>query len=142
MNKYSKGWGLSTLLLMIGVIIIALLTATFFSIRMNSLIGRNNNSSETKLQKVVNETYYIGKTNDMTLAADEYISDYNIDLSYGIIRISLSTLVANDYISSVKDSIDNSTCNGYSEAYINQDGIKQINSYLKCENYTSPNYRE
>ena len=142
MKKYSNGWGLSTMLLMVGVILIALLTATFFTIRMNALLGKNNNESETKLQKAVNETYYIGKMNELTLATSRYIDDYNIDLTNGIIRINLSTLINEEYMTSIKDTITNSRCNGYSEAYINQSGIKQVNSYIKCDSYTTPNYRE
>ena len=142
MNKSSNGWGLPTLLLMICVIIIALLTSTLVVIRFNSMLGRDNNESEGKVQKVVNETYYIGKMNELTLATNKYIDDYNVNLNDGVVRIDLYTLINSDYINPIKDSITNSRCKGYSEAFLNRDGIKQINSYLKCDSYTTPDYRD
>ena len=142
MNKYSKGWALSTMLLMVSVIVIALLTSTFFTIRMNSLLGKNNNSSETKLQKAVNETYYINKMNEMTRISERYINDFNIDLTYGVVRINLSSLIELEYISPIYDSVSNNKCNGYIEAYLNETHVRQINSFLKCDNYTTPNYRD
>lgn len=142
MNKSSHGWGLPTLLLMICIIFIALLTSTLFVIRFNSMLGRTNNESEEKVQKVVNETYYIGKMNELTLATNKYIDDFNISLNDGVVRIDLYTLVNSDYIDTIKDSVTKSRCKGYSEAFLNRDGIKQINSYLKCDSYTTPDYRD
>ena len=142
MTKTSNGWGLSTLLLMIGVILIALLTATFFTIRINNLLGKQNNESEAKLQRAVNETYYIGKMNELTLAANKYIDDYKLDLTYGEIKIDLNELVKTKYLSTIKDSVTGSKCEGYVEAFINNNGIKQVNSYIKCDSYTTPNYRD
>ena len=142
MTRNTNGWGLSTLLLMIGVIIIALLTATFFTIRINSLLGKNNNSSEEKVQKVVNETYYIGKMNELKLAASKYIDDYDLDLTFGVIKIDLNELVKMNYLSTVKDSVTNAKCEGYAEGFINTSGNKQVNSYIKCDSYTTPNYRD
>ena len=141
MNKSSNGWGLPTLLLMICIIVIALLTSTLFVIRFNSMLGRDNNESEEKVQKVVNETYYIGKMNELTLATNKYIDDFNVNLNDGVVRIDLYTLINSDYINPIKDSITNSRCKGYSEAFLNGDGIKQINSFLKCDSYTTPDYR-
>lgn len=142
MNKSSHGWGLPTLLLMICIIIIALLTSTLFVIRFNSMLGRTNNESEEKVQKVVNEIYYIGKMNELTLATNKYIDDFNINLNDGIVRIDLYTLVNSDYIDTIKDSVTKARCKGYSEAFLNRDGIKQINSYIKCDSYTTPDYRD
>lgn len=142
MKKSSNGWGLPTLILMICVIIIALLTSTLFVIRFNSMLGRTNNDSENKVQKAVNETYYIAKMNELTLATNRYIDDFNVDISSGVVRIDLSTLVSGDYINSIRDSVTNSRCKGYSEAFLNQDGIKQINSFIKCDSYTTPDYRD
>ena len=142
MNKSSHGWGLPTLLLMISILLIALLTSTLFVIRFNSMLGRTNNESEEKVQKVVNETYYIGKMNELTLATNKYIDDFNINLNDGVVRIDLYTLVNSDYIDTIKDSVTKSRCKGYSEAFLNRDGIKQINSYLKCDSYTTPDYRD
>ena len=142
MTGRSNGWGLSTLLLMMCVIIIALLTATLFSMRMNALLGKNNNESEVKVEKAVNETYYITKMNELTLAANRYLDKYNFDLSEGTIRIYIGTLIAEKYITPIKDVKTNTECSAYAEAYLNPDKIRQIDSYIKCDSYTTPNYRE
>ena len=138
----NKGWGLTTMLLMVAVIFIALLTATFFSIRLNAMLGKQNNESEEKLQTAVNETYYIGKMNEMNIAVNNYVNDNGVILSKDKLRINLTTLVNSNYINEIYDSLSNNVCSGYSYVYLNNDNIKQINSYLKCDNYTSIGYGE
>ena len=138
----NKGWGLTTMLLMVAVIFIALLTATFFSIRLNAMLGKQNNESEEKVQKAVNETYYIGKLNEMTIAVNNYVNDNGVILSKDKLRINLTTLVNSNYINEIYDSLSNNVCSGYSYVYLNNDNIKQVNSYLKCDNYTSIGYGE
>ena len=136
----NKGWGLNTMLLMVCVIIIALLTATFFAIRMNSMLGISNNESEEKLQNTVNEVYYANKISDIKSATDRYINDMGISLSASPLRIDLSTLISYSYIEAIKDSKTNNRCSAYSIAYINNYGNRVINSYIKCDNYVSKGY--
>lgn len=142
MKRRSNGWGLNTLILMICVIIIALLTSTLFTIRLNALLGKNNNESETKVEKAVNETYYITKMNEMTLAVNRYLDTYNFDLSKGTIRINITTLISENYLNTIIDPKTNNVCSAYSEAYLNPDGIRQIDTFLRCDSYTTPNYRD
>jgi len=138
----NKGWGLSTMLAMVAVILIALLVATFFAIRFNAMVGIEDNESETKVKKTMNEAYYINKVNELTLAADKYLDDNGIVLSGEIYQIGLNTLINYDYINPIKDYITDSRCQGYANAYLNLSGIKIINSYIKCDNYTSKGYGE
>lgn len=138
----NKGWGLNTMLLMVCVIILALLTATFFAIRMNSLLGKENNEDENKLQRIVNQSYYTNKENEIISATDNYIDDNDIVLSSSPLRFDINTFLSNKYITSIKDSETNKQCKGYSTAYINNYGNRVIKAYIKCDNYTSKGYGE
>lgn len=138
----NKGWGLNTLLIMICIIVVFLLIATYFAIRLNSFMGNQNNKSEEKVQKVINQSYYINKSNDMTDAAQKYIYDNDIKLTNNVLKISMSTLVAHNYMNAIKDSVTGNTCLGYSIAYYNENNIKIIKSYIKCDNYESKGYGE
>ena len=130
------------MLIMIGVIIIFLLVATFFSIRLNAMVGQENNESEKKLQKTINQTYYINRINAMTEATEKYILINNVELSNDHYRLELGALVAADLMNPITDYITNNNCIGYSTAYLNEDNIKIIKSYIKCDNYTSKGYGE
>lgn len=136
----NKGWGLNTMLLMIAVILIFLLVATFFAIRFNALMGNENNEDENRLQQVVNQTYYINKTNEMTSAAEKYINDNNIELTHEKTRIGMTMLVSYDYMNYITDYVSNNKCLGYSVAYLDSSNIKIIKSYIKCDNYESKGY--
>ena len=138
----NKGWGLNTLLLMICVIIAALLTATFFAIRMNSLLGKENNEDENKLQNVINTTYYINKENSLKSATEKYIKDMEISLTTSPLRFDVNTLISYSYIETIRDNTSNNRCGAYSVAYINSVGNQVINAYIKCDNYTTKGYGE
>lgn len=138
----SNGWGLNTLLIMIGVIVIFLLVATFFSIRLNAMVGQENNESEKKLQTAINQSYYINRINTMTEAAEKYILTNNVELSRSHYRLELGALIAADLINPITDYVTNNKCIGYSIAYLNEDNIKVIKSYIKCDNYESKGYGE
>lgn len=138
----NKGWGLNTMLFMVCVILIALLLATFYAIRLNSYLGKENNESENAVQKVVDEKYYIDKTNDITMAAKKYIDEYNIELTNEEEKIYLSYLISYGYINNIYDKISEKPCSGYAKAYLNADGIEIVKSYIKCDNYKTNGYGE
>lgn len=138
----NKGWGLNTLILMICIILVFLFIATYFAIRINSMLGNPNNESEEKVQNMVNQSYYINKVNDMRDATEQYIYDNDIKLSNYPMRISMTTLVAHNYMSNIYDSITGNICLGYSTAYYDNNNIKIIRSYIKCDNYESKGYGE
>ena len=138
----NKGWGLSTMLLMIGVILIFLLVATFFAIRFNALMGNQNNEDEERLQKVVNQAYYVNRVNEMTQAAEKYINEENIVLTSEPIKIGMTMLTSYGYMNQITDYVTNNKCLGYSMAYLNASDIKIIKSYIKCDNYESKGYGE
>ena len=136
----NKGWGLNTMLIMVCVIIVFLFIATYFAIRLNSMLGNENNESEKNVQRIVDQSYYISKANNMTEAAEKYIIDNEIKLSSNPLRISMAILVNNGYMNLIKDSITNNNCRAYSECYIDSNDIKIIKSYIKCDNYESKGY--
>ena len=136
----NKGWGLNTLLIMICVIVVFLFIATYFAIRLNSMMGNKNNKSEEKVQRVVNQSYYINKVNELTEATEEYINDYDIKLTNEKKKISMGTLVDYKYIDYIRDPVTNTKCNGYSIAYYNASDIKIIKSFIRCDNYESKGY--
>ena len=138
----NKGWGLNTLLIMICVIIVFLLLATFCAIRLNTMMGNSNNKSEEKVQKLVNQSYYINKVNEMTEATEKFINDKDIKLSSTKFKIGMESLVTYDYMDYITDSITNNKCYGYSVAYYDSNNIKIVRSYIKCDNYESKGYGE
>ncbi|MBR1416700.1 MAG: hypothetical protein IJ572_02660 [Bacilli bacterium] len=138
----NKGWGLNTMLIMVGIILIALLAVTFFSIRLNNLLGNENNESENKIQNAINDSYYTNKVSEISSAMGRYINDMDISLSSTPISIDINTLISHDYLTPITDYISNNRCSGYSVAYLNNGNIRIINSYIKCDNYTSKGYGE
>lgn len=138
----NKGWGLNTMLIMVGIILFFLLAATFFTIRLNAMLGSENNESEKKLQQQIDQTYYVNRINNMTLAAEKYINDNNLMLTTNHMKIDLNTLVSYGYISPIVDYITTNRCLGYSSAYLNVSNTKVIKSYIKCDNYESKGYGE
>ena len=136
----NKGWGLNTMLIMVCVIIVFLLLATYFAIRLNSIMGNKNNESENQVQKMVNQSYYINKVNDMTEAAEKFINDNEIKISDVKFKVGMATLVNYNYMDYITDSITNNKCTGYSIAYYDANNIKIIRSYIKCDNYESKGY--
>ena len=138
----NKGWGLNTMIIMVAVILIALLLATFFSIRLNSQLNKENNESENQLQETLNNSYYSTRINNMIIATNKYINKNDISLTSTPVVISLKTLVSENYMSPIMDGVTNNACVGYSRAYLNDSGIKEIKAYLKCDNYISEGYGE
>lgn len=136
----NKGWGLNTLIICIIVIFIALIAATFYTIRLNKILGRNNNKTEQIIDNQAEINYYINKKINMTSAADKYIKDYDIELTTSPLRIDLDALVSNEYLNSIKDYRTENKCKGYVSAYLNDVNLKVLDSYLKCDNYVSDNY--
>ena len=139
MKLNNKGWGLPELLIGIGIIIVFLLIAVFYSLRLNRMLQGNFNNSNVKEE--INEDYYILKTNDIMDAAYRYINKEDIELEYGVnTRISLSTLISKGYIGKIYDSKTNNACMGYAIASLDVSKITDIKAYIKCDNYVSKGY--
>ena len=142
MKLNNKGWGLPELLIGIGIIIVFLLIAVFYSLRLNRMLqGNFPNSSNVKEE--INEDYYTLKVSDIMDAAYKYINNENVVLERGEnTRISLSTLISKGYIGKIYDYKTNNACIGYAIATLDASKITDIKGYLKCDNYVSKGYGE
>ena len=132
----NKGWGYTTMIGMVCVIVVALLSATFFAIRLNAALGKENNESENK----VSEIYYLGKISDLNSATLRYINGENKILTNNKIKIDIDTLIAFNYTKAILDNVTNKPCKAYSIAYLDSNNNTNINSYLKCDSYTTKGY--
>ena len=145
MKLDNKGWGMNTLIILICVIVVALLISTFFAIRLNKMIGNQNNKSEQKVEQAISKAvkdYYIIRQNRMTEAAEEYIKKEQITITKNKTKIYLSTLVSKGYTNEITDYESGRKCDGYSIAYKNPNDITIIDSYLNCDNYKTKGYGE
>lgn len=141
MKLNNKGWGLNTMLLCVATILIFLIIAAFFTIRLNKMI-EDLNKNDTKSNVDIKD-YIDDKLVDMISASDKYLKDTNILLERGsYLKIDLDTLIDLNYINAIKDPVTNNKCKGYTKATINADNIKDIKAYIKCDNYKSGGYDE
>ena len=141
MGLNNKGWGLAELLIGIAIIIVFLLIAVFYSLRLNNMFNNKDNNNNTKDTKSIDESYYLNKISDMVIATDKYLKDNNLELEIdSSINIDLISLVQLNYIKEITDYKTNRTCNGYTLATKNNTGILDIKGYLKCDNYVSKGY--
>lgn len=156
MKLNNKGWGLPHLLAGIAIIIAFLLVATFFTLRLNNWLEENgiakttekNTSTEknTTTNKVIDTTaknYYVTKTNELVEATNKYITDEEITLEQdSTIQIQLDLLVNHNYLNNITDYYSEKACKGYSLIYLDSNYIKEIKSYIKCDNYETEGYVE
>jgi hypothetical protein len=82
--------------------------------------------------------YYIQQENNLKAAGLKYARANNLNLTSKT-RFNISVLVENGYISYVRDSEDNTICSGYI-VMINNIGDYDIESYIKCNSYTTEGY--
>lgn len=149
----NNGWGLRMMLLLTSVILIALLVATFYVIRLYSSIDKQVTSntkvaSKTKddLDKKYDENVkkhnlnmYEQNENILARNAIYYAEQHDliIEGNYGI--ITYDDLIEESYLKSIYDIVDDSECDGY--VLISQEnGEYNAKGYLKCSNYTTEGY--
>lgn len=118
MKLNKKGWGLTQMLIMSAILLFLLLVVSYYIyIFYNGLDERGG-------------TKYFALESKLKSAAVIYSK--NINSSSG--RVSLSTLKSLGYIDVFEDE-DGSACNGY--VLYNDDSY---DSYIRCNNFVSPNY--
>ena len=141
MRLNNKGWGLTTMIICVATILIFLIIAAIFSMRLNKMMEEtiiNNENSNVDVKRYMDE-----KLADMIVASNNYLKESDIPLEYGsYVKIELETLIQLNYINPIKDPISNRECKGYVVASENIDHIKDIKSYIKCDNYKSGGYDE
>lgn len=138
MKLDNKGWGLATMLLCVGAILIFLLIAVFFSLRLNAMIEQNIIKNEDKIDY---KYFYLDKINDITVATNNYLEDEEIELIHNsYVRVDLDTLVYLNYMRKVYDPISDEECSAYSISTLDENNIKDIKVFIKCDNYESEGY--
>ena len=155
----NKGWGMSDLFWILGVIGISLLLVSVFirvtlkdtSISLENPEGNIETvspeeapdeleSESDNVEIEVNDTESYNELEELLKsAAEEYVSKYYSDETISSVSISLNQLEQEALISSITDpNDDNISCDGY-VVYISENQSYQ--PYLKCgNNYQTPGY--
>ena len=140
MKNKSRGFGTEEMILGICLFIIGLLIVAFMM--PTSEIYKRNIPEEKNTSKKyeINYNYYYKLEEKMNEATRKYISDNNINLIIGELEFSLSDLSREGYIKELKDNNTKNKCDGYSVVVFNDNNYETINSYIKCDEYTTEGY--
>lgn len=151
MKLNNKGWGMTHLLIGIGIIVAFLLVAAFFTLRLNKILEDsgisptkdNITTTNTNTIDSTAKNYYISKSNEIITATNKYLTQEDIALERdSTIQIELDLLVNHDYLDDIKDYYTNKSCQGYALTYLDSNYIKEIKAYIKCDNYTTEGYEK
>ncbi len=143
-----KGWSLKEELILMGIIIIFLIIAIFFIVRMYSkgldepvTINPNISSSSSKKEESTEPTYQ-DLENSIKIAAITYY-EYNFEEGKTQDQvIKLDQLVEKKLLAIPKDLKDNTDCTGYAIVRITEDYEVVSVPYLKCSNYKTQGYQD
>lgn len=134
LNKH--GWGFRSFLIGGTVLLIALLFATFFIIRLYN--GLPNISGY-----IVDSIDYQSIEENLDNASLKYISKYyNQEITTGVIVVSTDNLLKYNIINEndLHETNNNDKCKGYS-LIRKEEGKIISNSYITCNNYISEGYQ-
>lgn len=130
MKLNKNGWGLRTMLILSGVIILFLGVAIYFISRIYS--GYD--------EEILNHPYR-ELENNLEKQASIYLNDYYDDmLTNEKITITRGVLRSYDLDINLKDPYDED-CSGYAVASKSK-GITNIKAYIKCKRYETKGYEE
>ena len=133
MNKV--GWGLRVELAFILLFLFCLLIAT---IGIHTLgLMEDKSGAYIDLSPSGSGYDYSVLESRVTNAASKYYSDYYPYGTGGEIRVSVDTLIYDNYLNRLYDD-KGSTCAGYARILSNGN----IVSYIKCPRYTTPGYKD
>jgi hypothetical protein len=134
LNK--NGWGFRSFIIGGSILLIALLVATFFIIRLyRSLPNLTGFIVDPVDYQTIEET--------LDSASLNYINDYyNEEITTGVIVVSTDNLLKYNIInnSDLIQTTNNDLCSGYS-LISKEDGKLISKSYISCDNYTSDGYQ-
>lgn len=128
MKLNKNGWSLTSEIVYMIIFAICLLIAIIGIIRMNLLVGHNNNENNSNF----NYSYLEEKLEE---AAKNYINDKEEIFDEEIIKSSI--LKSGGYLTDFKDG-DNTDCKGYVEVKVEEDIIYK--SFITCFDYTTKGY--
>lgn len=135
LNK--NGWGYRSFLVGGAILLIALLFATFFIIRLYH--GLPNLSSA-----IIDPVDYEMIESSISDNALRYVSEYyEQEIKSGVIVISTNNLLKYGFIENkdLRNTENNDECKGYS-LIRNDDNKLTSESYIKCKNYQTEGYQD
>lgn len=134
LNK--NGWGYREFLIGGAVLLIALLFATFFIIRLYSGLPNLNTF-------ITDPVEYQDIESNVDTAALKYISNYyKEEIGDGVIVVSTDNLKKYNLLTDVDltETSNNDLCKGYSLVR-NKDNMITSDSYINCKNYATDGYQ-
>lgn len=136
----NKGWGLSTLVICLAVILFFLLISFVSAINFNNKIESENKNETNSGDRIIDNEYYINLEKNMDQAAIKYINSNISDFENNeTIMISAKRFIEYGYLENMIDLISKNECNGYS-IIKNYNGTYKVTSYINCDNYKTDGY--
>ncbi len=153
MHLNNHGWGMRDMIIWTCILILFLLLATYLIMALydNISISTNeeqNTQVETPVEKEeepespisYDYEYYKSAEFELHMATLNYLNDTKPDLSTGLTKITIDTLVEKGYTKEIYDETGEKTCSAYSSVYQDGDGDYIVTSRLNCGNYTTEGY--
>lgn len=152
MKLDNRGWGLREMIIYSCILLFFLLIAVYHVNYLYLSFDESSDSKEKVSQeketvkepeknvdtiKYVDVNKYISYQEKMIEAGQNYLKDYNYDLSVSILTLDLNTLIEFDYIEKIYDQIDGSLCTGYVNIFEKDDGDYNISPFVRCTNYVT-----
>ena len=132
----NHGWGFRAYLIGSGVLLIALILATFLIMRLYSGLPNLADAVEgAKTYSTIEE--------DIKMYARDYITDYtNQDITTGVVTITTDKLIEKGFFEK-KDLITESKdkCKGYALVKKDEEDALVVESYIKCDDYETNGYQ-
>lgn len=137
MKLNNHGWSLTGMLFCCAVILIALLIATFFSIRLAKDLKMLEDAQTEKITPEVAEA----KIKD---AALKYIeSYYKEEIGSGTITVLASNLITENFLRKSDMIInENDVCNGYALIKKDVENNIEVKPYIKCSKYETKDFKK
>ena len=136
----NKGWGLSTLVMCLAVILFFLLMSFIYATSFNKKIDEGNNDNIEIEEPIIDYNYYKELEKNMDKAAIKYINNSVLNIENNeMIMVSARNFIDFGYLENFVDSITKNECSGYSIIKNENKGYK-VSSYINCDNYKTEGY--
>lgn len=131
----NKGWGIRSYIIGCSILLMALIVATFYIMRLYSTIPG--------MGDVVDSVDYKDLESRMDRASLNYINQYyKQDIRTGVVVVSTEKMLDKYLIDELDLVIKGDKCKGYSLIRKNlQEDKLESESFIKCKYYESPNYQ-
>lgn len=140
MKLNNKGWSFAEMLGLMAILILFLMIAIFFIIRLSSNLKEglgisNNKIDESKYEKLENKL--------KASAINYYSSVYQGQDLPLTTKIDLTTIIDAGYSKKIYDPYEKSVCNGYVIlTYTKENADYKFDPYINCDNYTTEGFEE